>query len=144
MARYKRDNPSCTPFAISARALFVTINIPDHRPKARFSRNGPRNGRRIFRPPNNPDRSVKNRRDARRGRRDTTFLIHSPVTDIHVARAEEETPFFSRCPEWDPPDVTEMYWKALTFFHVSSDEYVWQVSVSTARQARFSLYTNKI
>jgi len=42
MARYKRDNPSRTPFAVSARALFVTIDIPDHRPRGRFSSDGPR------------------------------------------------------------------------------------------------------
>lgn len=86
MAWYKRGNPS-RPLLLSLcplRALFVTINIPDHRPKARFSSNSPCR-RRIFRPPNNPDPSVINRCETR----DRVLLIHSPAKDIHRAKGEE-------------------------------------------------------
>lgn len=96
MAWYKRGNP-LRPLLLSLcplRALFVTINIPDHRPKARFSSNSPCR-RRIFRPPNNPDPSVKNRCETR----DMVLLIHSPAKDIHSARVKETpAPFLTLSP----------------------------------------------
>lgn len=130
MAWYKRSNPP-RPLLLSLcplRALFVTINIPDHRPKAHFSSNSPRH-RRIFRPPNNPDLSVKNRR----GRRDMVLLIHSPAKDIHSATVKEMPSPFLKLPRTDFLDVTEICWKVLAFLDVVRWIYLARVNISTAR-----------
>lgn len=124
MAWYKRGNPP-RPLLLSLyplRALFVTINIPDHRPKARFSSNSPRH-QRIFRPPNNPDPSVKNRRDM-------VLLIHSPAKDIHSETVK--APFLT-LPRTDFLDVTEMCWKAFAFLNLVWWIYLARVNISTAR-----------
>lgn len=130
MAWYKRGNPPrpLLPSLCPLRALFVTINIPDHRLKARFSSNNPRH-RRIFRPPNNLDPSVKNRR----GRRDTVLLIHSPAKDIHSATVEQMPASFLTLPWTDFLDALEKCWKALAFLRVVWWIYLARVNISTAR-----------
>jgi len=130
MAWYKRDNPPrpLLPFLCPLQALFVTINIPNRRPKARFSSNSPRH-RRIFRAPNNPDPSVKDRR----GKRDMVLLIHSPAKDVHSA-TEEETPApFLTLSRTDFLDAMEMCWKALAFLRLVWWIYLARVNISTAR-----------
>jgi len=130
MAWYKRGNPlrPLHPFLCPLQALFVTINIPDHRPKARFSSNNPRH-QRIFRPPNNLDLSVKNRRR----RHDMVLLIHSPAKDIHGVTVKETPTSFLTLLRTDFQDATKMCWKVLAFLCIVWWIYLARVNIFTAR-----------
>jgi hypothetical protein len=73
---------------------------------------------------------VKNRRE---GERDTALLIHLPVTDIHRATEMETPASFLTLPRMDFSERYRNVLESLSPFYASPDEYVWQVSISTAR-----------